>query len=336
MKRSSPHSQSIQDQAAAWLVRRQAGLTPAEEEALRLWRDADPQHATALADIESAWSVVTVPARIGQAHTALEVLRTRHLRRMRRRKQVLASVGGAATAMLLLLIAPRVENTTTSATAPAFVIRPDKQVLPDGSTVELNAGSDIETLYSADRRLVRLVRGEALFTVTKDPARPFVVSAGGVEVRAVGTAFSVRLKTKEVDVLVTHGQVAVERGDGQPVLAGPENVAGATLYAGQLMQVPLEQTGTGQLPVVQVAAMQIDSALAWRGKRIEFTNTSLADVVDLFNRENHVHIGVPAARAAKIRISGIFWVDDPEGFVRLIEKGFNLEARREGDTIRLR
>ena len=43
--------------------------------------------------------------------------------------------------------------------------------------------------------------------MSKDPERPFLVSAGEVTVRAVGTAFDVRLAPTAVEVLVTEGVI---------------------------------------------------------------------------------------------------------------------------------
>jgi transmembrane sensor len=84
----------------------------------------------------------------------------------------------------------------------------ESHALPDGSLVELKEGSRIAVDFSAEQRQVRLV-GEAHFQVARDAARPFVVNAQGVMVRAVGTAFSVRVDSDEVQVLVTHGSVHV-------------------------------------------------------------------------------------------------------------------------------
>src|SRR5690349_20668988 len=52
----------------------------------------------------------------------------------------------------------------------------------------------LEVDFSAKSRAVRLIAGEALFQVAKDAARPFVVAAGDARVRAIGTAFNVRLR----------------------------------------------------------------------------------------------------------------------------------------------
>src|SRR5690606_28492859 len=54
---------------------------------------------------------------------------------------------------------------------------------------------------------------EALFDVAKDPSRPFIVSVNGAEVRAVGTAFNIRLRADVVELTVTEGVAAV---DGRP------------------------------------------------------------------------------------------------------------------------
>ena len=61
-------------------------------------------------------------------------------------------------------------------------------VLPDGSIVSLNTDSEISVAFSPTVRKICLLRGEALFDVAKNKARPFVVWAGGTQVRAVGKA----------------------------------------------------------------------------------------------------------------------------------------------------
>ena len=88
---------------------------------------------------------------------------------------------------------------------------PERLTLEDGSVVELNHGGKLEIDFSSETRRVRLVRGEANFTVAKNPERPFVVNAGGVDVRAVGTVFNVRLAREAVEVVVSEGRVKLER-----------------------------------------------------------------------------------------------------------------------------
>jgi len=214
------------------------------------------------------------------------------------------------------------------------------RTLPDGSIVQLNAGAEIAPAFTSEKRLVQLVRGEALFVVAKDATRAFVVSAGGVEVKAVGTAFSVRFDPLQVDVLVTEGTVAIERPDAlsdsasvsiAPKLSSSGSVLLAAGYRSVVPLIPeISPTVTGVTPA------QISAALAWRERRIEFTGTPLAEAVDRFNRQNELQLAIADTRTGAFEISGIFWVNDPESFVRLLETAFDMTADRSGHTVVVR
>ena len=107
-------------------------------------------------------------------------------------------------------------------------------MLDDGSVAELNRGAEIEVNYTVAERRVVLRRGEALFTVAKNPARPFVVRAGGVDVRAVGTAFNVKLAGPNLEVLVTEGTVHVSQQTPATSASAPTELTMlAALTAGQ-------------------------------------------------------------------------------------------------------
>ena len=81
--------------------------------------------------------------------------------------------------------------------------------LDDGSALALNTSSVLQVKFAADERRIVLRQGEASFQVAHDEDRPFVVQAGDVSVRAVGTAFSVRMRQQELEVVVTEGVVEV-------------------------------------------------------------------------------------------------------------------------------
>ena len=96
--------------------------------------------------------------------------------------------------------------------------------------MKLNEGALHSVLFTDTERRVRLERGEAFFQVTKDPRRPFVVEVGGVTVRAIGTAFNVRLGGGELDVLVAEGKVEVaSTGPAQPDAPAPTPARSSTL-----------------------------------------------------------------------------------------------------------
>ena len=213
-------SSSIEETAADWFVRRRDGLTPEAEREYQAWVGADPRHAAAMAEFHAAWEVVSFPAAVNRDQEAARVL-DRWAAAQRRRPYLIAAAGVAAAAALFFAFLPLSSPPKAAFSAVAAVVRPNLETLPDGSTVELNAGAEIAVNFTPERRSVRLVRGEAFFSVTKDATRPFVVSASGVEVRAVGTAFAVRCDTEGVGVLVTEGRVAVE-----PVVPSVPNGSG--------------------------------------------------------------------------------------------------------------
>lgn len=327
---------SIEETAAEWLVRRREGLAPEIEERYRAWLDADPRHRAALIELEQAWEKVSFPAAVGREREAARVL-DRRAEAGRRRPRFLAAAGLAAAAVALFFaVSPRATH-ETEGVPPGLAVRPNIEILPDGSTVELNANAEIAADFTAGRRGVRLLRGEALFSVKQDATRPFVVSAGGVEVKAVGTAFVVRHGLQEVDVLVTEGRVAVARatsGVAQAAIDARDEPAPLLLDAGR--SVSLAADSSQPVDVKPLSPAEISGALAWREKRLEFTRMALAEAVELFNRQNRVQLAVADAAAATIPISGIFWADDPEAFARLLEAGMGVSVEREADTIRLR
>jgi len=201
-----------------------------------------------------------------------------------------------------------------------------QQVLDDGTLVELNRGARVAVTFTAAERRVRLERGEALFTVAKNPARPFVVEAGGVTVRAVGTAFNVRLGAAEVDVLVTEGRVQLDR------VATPLR-APALLEAGHRIAVPF----VGETPsAAAVSREEIDHELAWQPRLLDFASTPLADVAIEFNRRNRVQLVIADEALRALPIGASFRSDNVDGFVRLLEASFGVQAERTAATITLR
>jgi len=329
----------IEEIAANWFARRQAGLDVDEEVDYNKWLAADQRNVAAMAHLEITWATVSYPTRVGQADVAKRRLAGRERHRTRRRAFHTLAIGGmAAAAAVVVALWPGRPAQLRAPTPITAVHRPDVRTLADGSTVQLNAGAEIVVTFSADQRRVRLIHGEALFVVMKDVTRPFVVSAGAVEVRAVGTAFSVRHAPTEVDVLVTQGSVAVQK---IAVSAGSESSFAATIAPLQL-SAGARVVLMPDFPVLPATAVrsltldEIETVLAWRRYRIEFTRTPLAEAVAWFNRQDGVKLALADSATGDLQISGIFWTNDSEGFVRLLETGLHIRAERSADSIMLR
>jgi transmembrane sensor len=206
--------------------------------------------------------------------------------------------------------------------------------LSDGSRVELNTDSMIRVRINNGRRDIVLTRGEALFRVAHDTNRPFFVTAAATLVRAVGTAFSVRIRAdNSVDVYVTEGRVAVgsprSGPAGEPELTPPA----AAVAAGEAAAV-----SRGRLTSKHLSAEEMARKLAWTdpsGPHLSFWGETLSEMVGEFNRYNVRHLSIVDPRIQQIRFGGNFKASDLDGFVETL-KSFHVIARNPGDPSEVR
>lgn len=330
--RSGDRPAAIEQVAADWLARKNGELSPVEEAEFRQWLSANPRHAAAFAEFQGTWAAIKDPRLTEKVMCELGV---RDRRRSRRRFFYSVGVAGLAAAAIAMMVLPGRGSLLAGHLPRTVVLRPDVKTLPDGSTVELKAGAEIAVEFTPERRVVRLFDGGAFFTVAKDKLHPFVVITGSVEVTAVGTAFSVCAEPEKVAVVVTEGTVAVERTATPSRSRALEPVHPESIYvsAGKATVVVANPSETAHLAVISLTSSQSAAELAWRGKRFEFNGTPLASAVEIFNRQNRVQLSIADAAISQRRITGIFWTDDPDGFVRLLEKGLDVKTVRLNDSI---
>jgi len=351
--RPSP-DELLEQQAASWILRQDRGLTAAEQDEFLQWLTADRRHGPALARHKRNWSRLNVlgqwrpehsprPNRDLLAPPPREILRLSALGLSNgipvRRKWRLSLALAAALVVSAFYLWSRPDG-PGAAPVPAAIAAITQRTLEDGSVVELNRGAEISVLYTPGERLVRLEHGEAHFTVAKNKARPFVVSAGGIAVRAVGTAFNVRLAATTVDVLVTEGVVGVTKPVGPPLAGAPSGLSTSDsptmLSVGERTSIRLDDPAHAPR-VMAVTPAQADDILAWQPRMLDFTATPLLGIVNEFNRHNApLRLVVADPALAGVEMSASLRSDNVEGFIRLLEGGFGVEADRAGDTITLR
>jgi transmembrane sensor len=203
--------------------------------------------------------------------------------------------------------------------------------LADGSTLQLGPQSHARVLFSARQRDVSLGRGEAVFKVAKDPARPFTVLADRARVRAVGTEFGVERRGDAVVVTVAEGRVAVSASASPvtfPFMKDSPPLSPIALDADEQVAIPhVGRTG----PVRRVDSA---SSLAWVHGRLVFNDDVISLVVERFNQYNHVRLVLRDPTIASRRISGSFDATDPESFLAFLHSsipGTVVHRRHEGE-----
>jgi transmembrane sensor len=340
VKRNNPGE--IEAATSAWIARRDAGLTAELQTEFDAWMAADPRHARALARHEQAWGLFDRARTVGQAGLMENKLRALAVKRRRRRATALA--GG----LLGLIVAGLFWREGSKAIFPvkappsatnAVVVLPEKRTLPDGSIVELKTGADIAVDFSGPLRRISLRKGEAHFQVAKNPARPFVVESGGIEVRAVGTAFAVQLGSRQLEVVVTEGRIAVDRTAGAAGLPpGPEAAEPTLAAAGNRVLVDLGTPGAVRPVVRAISDAELSERLDWLSPHLELSGVPLGEAVQLMNRYNRVRLVIDPTDAdlARLQVSGYFRANNVDTFLRLIGPTLEVTTDRVGDTITLR
>ena len=329
---SSSEHERIEATAAAWLAESDSGLTPDRAREFARWRAADPRHEAAAFRLEQTWALLQ-PLRefrpSAHVHPDRNLLVPERRPPGRRFGWAVAGVAAVLALAFLALWRPRGPDASAAA-ARSYVTVEDgfqRVALVDGSVVELNANSKVEVDYTPAERRVRLIAGEAHFSVAKNRARPFIVEAGRTTVRAVGTKFDVRWDERAVDVLVTEGSVKLNA-------SGPASAADApTLAAGQRALVAASVLPGG--PAFRLERMtsdQMREALAWREPQLVFAETPLGEVIDQFNRCNRVQLSLDDERLAALPVTGRFQAQNVEGFVRLLANNNEFVVSRPDST----
>jgi transmembrane sensor len=332
---------SAHDEAMLWMSRIDRGLTPAEQDEFFAWLATSPAHGESLNRCRQRWRRLDRLAdwRPECSFAPNPDLLAPHRRSLWWRRGVPALLAAACIAFVATVWQGQQGNNEPPKSAIPFTPKPeDRRILPDQSVVKLNDGTVHTVLFSETERRVRLDRGEAFFKVTKDANRPFVVEVGGATVRALGTAFNVRLAGGELDVLVAEGRVEVApppqeaRPDRGVALALDPTVLSASQRVSLSLHTP---NGSGQ--VATLTRREIQQTLAWQHGLMTFQDQPLAAIVEELNRLNARQITLMDEPIAALRFSGTIRSDNLDGFVRLLETSFGADVtHRDGSEIQVR
>lgn len=298
------------DQAARWVARMDApGWRAEDEAALNEWLDGAPSRRGLLLQMQAAWLALDPPSVADRRHEERSPPRTR--------RWLLGTFGTAAAAAVA---------GTLWANAPAYydtrVGEIRRVALADGSVVAINTASALEVRLGKQSRRIELDRGEAWFQVAKNPARPFVVTAGNANVMAVGTAFSVRRREQGAEILVTEGVVKAWGAGGTPV----------SLRAGERAFIATDASVRKHVNTVST----IDQALAWRSGRIDLIGETLEYAIGEFNRYNTRKLVLVDPALGREQLDGVFRIEDVEGFARAVARALGVRIDvSHADEIRI-
>jgi transmembrane sensor len=336
------------ERAGQFLARLDAGASNEDLEQIRAWLAEDPLHQEVFLELAAVWDQMSVLSSLSDVFPLKEYAReTSHAARS-------ATWGLAAAACLVLAIgagwllrepAPQAQATPVFPEPEGFVQQFHETkigeqatiTLPDASELILNTNTVVEVVYSKTGRNIFLTRGEALFTVSKDPSRPFRVYAGRRMIEAVGTTFTVlHTQPDNVQVVVKEGRV-----NFLPMLAAmepqtlPEDLD-TVLFRNENVPVSAGETANsmnGQgtnVELTRIRSDELDVKLAWTHGMLLFQGNTLEQVLEEVGRYTTVKIEAePGIR--DIQVDGYFRAGDIDGLLVAMQQELSIESDRLAD-----
>jgi len=281
--------------------------------------------------------------------------RARGRRNIRRRTIVLVPV--TFTVICIVLVAVFKKKGTANEIQPASpqVVAAQngsrsRTILPDGSTVWLNAGSKIsyEGDFTGTTRDVSL-EGEAYFDVVKNPQRPFIVHTSGIDIKVLGTIFNVRSypNDKTVETTLLRGLVQVTRESDpkqKPIFLHPDQklIIQKTLL---IEQQPLPLNGAKALLKNKIYVIaDLDTAVkenerietAWVYDRLEFRGENFEMLADKLERWYNVNVVFEDDAVKQLTFNGSFEKETVDQAFTALKTAAPFNFSINGHEIRIR
>jgi transmembrane sensor len=313
------------DAAIDWMVQLQSGeATAADAERHRAWREADPRHAQAWAQVTGAMQRSVVPLRTSSDSIAapqnLQALQNAKaakaaLLRPPRRRAMRAMLGvagfGLATGWLLQRQWPVAALMADLRTGTG---ERQRLTLADGSELVLNARSAVDTAFNSSTRLVHLRAGGLIASVTADAIRPFCVQTTHGTVQALGTRFLVRHEEDATVAVVLQHSVRIRTAGGEEL----------SLLEGEAARFGTEHIS--RLPAGQTAQA------SWERGMLSAADQPLGEVIAALRpyREGFIRISPEAAR---LRVLGGFPLDNTDRAIESLAQTLPIRVTRYGSWL---
>jgi len=317
MKPLTP-AQRIDEEASHWAARLDSGeLSSSDQAAFSVWLKANSEHSRVFALYRDLSAQIDTHIEARLASAAENIVQERKTSRARNRFIAATLTAAAAIALIFTLLSNRSLNLSTK-TAERHA-----STLEDGTKVDLNACSELIVAFTRKERRVRLVSGEALFSVTKDAQRPFLVETSTGSVRVTGTVFNVRATAADsTEVTVLEGTVRVRSSgnttDERPVIPGLQ-----AILSDQNVIIRTLPDGAAQ------------DVIAWRQGQVVFNDTPLGEAIKRF-AAYHVRTITVDPKAADLRLGGRYSLDDLDGLLESIESILPVHvSHQSGNTLKI-
>lgn len=167
-------------------------------------------------------------------------------------------------------------------------------ILPDGSSIRLNAGSRLtyDSKFGKKERLVHL-EGEAYFDVQHDERKTFIVTTERIRVTDLGTSFNIKdyPDDEQSEIALVQGKVSLRTS---------ENGCSLEMAPGEIARV---EKSSGKTTIRKGG---IESAISWISGCYLFEDESLDSITKKLERGFDVNIVIKNKNATKLKFNGYF------------------------------
>lgn len=334
-------NETIMQEAAAWLVKMDDGLTQAQLEEFEQWKSRSGRHADVFEQMRDTLDEAEVLSSLAEVFP------------LQRRKGGVrfhswSALASAALFCLVMLplgyigVSYLSDTEVTDASPYLYSLQVDapiatsvKKQLQDGSVLTLNSNSSVLVRYTAQSREIVLTRGELHIEVKHNPSRPLFVNAGNQRFEAVGTAFNVAMHESDVELIVTDGKVKAAVATSFP--GSDTDITHSSVNSEQTVQVVkgerLQIRVDTHLPTAvmksQMDEVQMAMSLSWREGIITFNGEPLTDVISQLERYTGKQFVIKDESLKNLKIVARFKMQELDDILSVMEKNMGINASKD-------
>jgi transmembrane sensor len=220
--------------------------------------------------------------------------------------------------------------------------------LPDGSVVNLNAGSKIEIdgSFGKSSRNVRLV-GEAFFDVKHNESLPFIVQTSTMDVKALGTAFDVKAYQDEpnTETSLIRGlvEVTLKENNNSVLLLHPNQkivwMRHSPTHNGSQGEALKKNSQPGERKIPQKLTVTDHGdikEIAWKENKLVMEDDTFDDIVPLLERWYGVDIVFEDESIRNYRFTATFEKEGLQTVLGLLKESRNFNFKMDsGETLKV-
>ena len=307
-----PAQNRLIEDATQWLVLMHSGLaSEAERRDYQNWRNQDPRHEQLCSQLEVRLGVFQAPM---ARQVGADLLQRTLNAPSSRRKLLQGALLGGGGLLLGTTLLKQHGTALVELTADFHTGMGQRQVLTlaDGSELRLNAQSAANVDFDAQRRVLRLLDGEVIVSLAKDPRRPFFVETAQARINVLGSRVLVREREGQGHVAALNGPVDIASRNGERLqLEGGHEVSYDAFSFG-------------------VVGLSRSNTTAWVDGLLELRDTPLSEVIEAIRPYRRGVLRLDPA-IADLRVSGLFRLDKPEQILDTLARTLPIRISRRTD-----